>query len=71
VDGPPIEILLATIYARTGESDQALPMIERLLTTPGGIVFVELRSWWEWDPLRKDPRFQEIVAGPEPKVVYK
>jgi tetratricopeptide (TPR) repeat protein len=69
-DGPPIQIVLATIYARTGEFDLALPLIERLLTTPSGIMFADLRTWWEWDPLRKDPRFQKIVAGPEPKVIY-
>jgi hypothetical protein len=23
-----------------------------------------------WDPLRNDPRFQKILAGPEPKTIY-
>jgi hypothetical protein len=25
---------------------------------------------WQWDPLREDPGFQKIAAGPEPETVY-
>ena len=69
---------LALIYARTGETDQAISLIERLLSTPGpvdwpdqpeDITLAELRLRWEWDPLRSDPRFQKILAGPEPKTI--
>jgi hypothetical protein len=31
----------------------------------------DLRKRWEWDPLRKDPRFQKILADPEPKTIHK
>jgi hypothetical protein len=65
------------IYARVGEPDQAISMIEKLLRTPGAVFFSEtsislweLRLRWEWDPLRSDPRFQKILAGAEPKTVY-
>ncbi len=69
---------LALIYARTGESDLALELIEHLLTVPADLIFdgvynmtvAELKWRWEWDPLRNDPRFQKIIAGPEPKTVY-
>jgi serine/threonine protein kinase/Flp pilus assembly protein TadD len=68
---------LALIYARVGEPDQAISMIEKLLRTPGAVFFSEtsislweLRLRWEWDPLRSDPRFQKILAGAEPKTVY-
>jgi TolB-like protein len=61
---------LALVYARTGEIDQALALIQRLLTTPNGIMFAQLHLSWEWDPMRSDPRFQEILAGPEPKTIY-
>ena len=71
---------LALVYAWTGEADQAITLIERLLSTPGAVTWAnttsssitlaELRLRWEWDPLRSDPRFQKIVAGPEPKTIY-
>ena len=72
---------LALIYALTGEIDQAITLIERLLRTPsatssitffydGGITQAELRLRWQWDKLRKDARFQKILAGPEPKTIY-
>src|SRR2546421_4290073 len=71
---------LALVYALTGETDQALPLIERLLRTPGattrtrfydgGITQAELRLRWQWDKLRGDPRFKKILDGPEPKTVH-
>jgi tetratricopeptide (TPR) repeat protein len=71
---------LALVYARTGETDQALTLIERLLRTPGattrtsfydgGITQAELRLRWQWDPMRSNLRFQKILAGPEPKTIY-
>jgi TolB-like protein/DNA-binding winged helix-turn-helix (wHTH) protein/Tfp pilus assembly protein PilF len=70
---------LALVYAFVGEPNQAITLIERLLSTPGAatyptyaysITLAELRLRWEWDSLRSDPRFQKILAGPEPKTVY-
>jgi len=69
---------LALVYALVGEPDQAITLIERLLSTPGpiqwpdfpsSIALADLRLRWEWDSLRSDPRFQKILAGPEPKTV--
>lgn len=71
---------LALIYALTGEIDQALPLVERLVRTPGattrsafydgGITQTELRLRWQWDRLRSNPRFQKLLEGPEPKTIY-
>jgi serine/threonine protein kinase/Tfp pilus assembly protein PilF len=70
---------LALVYALLGEPDQAITLIERLLATPGpldwpdfpqSITLADLRLRWEWDSLRSNPRFQKILAGPEPKTVY-
>jgi tetratricopeptide (TPR) repeat protein len=71
---------LALVYALTGETDQAITLIERLLRIPGatvrfefyngGITQAELRLRWQWDKLRKDARFQKILAEPEPKTIY-
>jgi TolB-like protein/DNA-binding winged helix-turn-helix (wHTH) protein/Flp pilus assembly protein TadD len=69
---------LALVYALVGEKDEAITLIERLLTTPGAvqdldspqnITLAELRLRWEWDSLRSNPRFEKILAGPEPKTV--
>jgi hypothetical protein len=70
---------LAVVYSLVGEPDQAISLIERLLSTPGPVqcsdyphnmTLAELRLRWEWDPLRNNPRFQKILAGPEPKTVF-
>lgn len=68
--GPYYANNLALVYARMDEADQAIALIERLLSTPAGVIFAELRLSWEWDPLRNHPRFQKILEGPEPKTVY-
>jgi TolB-like protein/DNA-binding winged helix-turn-helix (wHTH) protein/Tfp pilus assembly protein PilF len=70
---------LALVYALTGESDQAITLIERLLSTPGpvecsdypnNITLADLRLRWEWDALRNNPRFQKLISGPEPKTNF-
>jgi TolB-like protein/Tfp pilus assembly protein PilF len=73
-----VQGFLALIYARNGDADHAIQLLERLLTTPfavnycdDSITLSDLRQRWEWDPLRNDPRFQKILAGPEPKTLYK
>ena len=72
IHGPGYSTNLALVYALTGEKDQAVNLLERLLTTPAAeVTLVQLRLSWEWDPLRKNARFQKILAGPEPKTVYK
>jgi tetratricopeptide (TPR) repeat protein len=69
---------LALVYSLVSEPDQAITLIERLLSTPGpvqwpdfpeNITLVDLRLRWEWDSLRNNPRFQKILAGPEPETV--
>jgi hypothetical protein len=52
-------------------------MIEKQLPAPAGVFFYEasmswweLRLRWEWDPLRKVPRFQNIIAHPEPPTIF-
>ena len=68
-------VIWPLIYARVGEIDQAIPLIEQLLKTPGAVDSVDysitlndLKYRWEWDPLRKDPRFQKLLEqNPPPK----
>jgi hypothetical protein len=69
VDGTLMKSYLALIYARVGEREKALALIERQLKTPGAsdsvhysVSVQDLRHRWEWDPVRDDPRFQKLVA---------
>jgi len=76
IEGAIAQVFQALIFARTGENDRAISEIERLLTTPfavdyadDSITLSDLRTRWEWDPLRNGPRFQKILASPEPKTI--
>jgi tetratricopeptide (TPR) repeat protein len=78
VFGPWMTGYLAMIYARIGEADSALPLLEHLLASPGPvdytnccITYNDLRKRWQWDPLRDNPRFQKLLAEPEPKTAGK
>ncbi len=73
--GPaPIEIF-ARVAAQVGEPDRAIAALEKLLSIPYAGPMPEnvpftpalLRLDPMFDPLRNDPRFQELVASPEPK----
>ncbi|MBS0657633.1 MAG: protein kinase [Verrucomicrobia bacterium] len=74
VGGASLTSMLALIYAHIGEPDRALDLIEHLLVTPGpvfrmesSLTLADLRLRWQWDPLRQHPRFQKLLADPEPK----
>ncbi len=73
VDGVLMNCYLALIYARCGENDLTIPLIERLLKTPGAVdsadysvTVNDLKHRWEWDPIRNDSRFQQLIAHSSP-----
>jgi len=67
-DGPKTTVALAQIYTWTGQSDQALQILERSLGTPNGVTVAFLKLDPMWDPLRSDPRFQALIDRHESKV---
>ena len=52
---------LARIYIMVGEPDAALERLAYLVSMPGYLTPAWLRIDPAWDPLRDDPRFQELV----------
>jgi TolB-like protein/Tfp pilus assembly protein PilF len=72
--GPiPIEIL-ARVAAGTGEPDRAIAAVQKLLSIPSSgplasnapLTPALLRLDPMFDPLRKDPRFEKLIASPAP-----
>jgi len=67
-EGPSREEAMARIYAMLGDADHAIPILERLVKFPAPTEIVpwHLRLDPTWDPIRNDPRFQELVAEKKP-----
>ena len=59
---PYAEAALATVQAQVGDIDSAISALSHLLEVPNGETSGDLRINPFWDPLRKDPRFQKLVA---------
>ena len=65
VDKPGLETTRAQIQAQFGERDAALAALPHLLEVPSGLTRAELKLDPVWDPLRKDPRFQQLLQQKE------
>jgi hypothetical protein len=60
ISGHTYLVMLAKIYAWTDEPYLAVKTIHTALTTPGEISVATLELDPHWDPIRDDPRFQEL-----------
>jgi len=58
---------LAVVYAWTGEKDQAIEQLRATLPYPGIISYGQLKLHPFWDPLRGDPRFEQMAVSLAPK----
>jgi tetratricopeptide (TPR) repeat protein len=61
-DGPILVMSRARIHMMCSDLDTAFALLDRSLATPGGITLPELRLDPIWDPLRGDPRFDQMLA---------
>src|SRR5437879_7116566 len=62
---------LAVVYAWTGNTSAALNELKSLLQIPAPLSYGELRLYPYWDPLRGDPRFDQLVAESAKPVAIK
>jgi TolB-like protein/Tfp pilus assembly protein PilF len=66
-DGPSIMTNLAAVYAWSDQLDLAFATLSPLSKIPGGTFYGSLKLDPFWDPLRKDPRFDKLLAELAPR----
>ena len=59
--GPTIETWAARAFTRLGRHEEALDLLEGVLSVPSWLTTHDLRLDPEWDPLRDHPRFRALV----------
>jgi TolB-like protein/Flp pilus assembly protein TadD len=69
INGAHIMSHLAMIYAWVGENDLAIELLKPLVQGKGRTHYGQLRLFPQWDPLRGDPRFEELIDSLAPKDV--
>jgi tetratricopeptide (TPR) repeat protein len=62
-DGPLVLQGLVQVYTWTGEHERALDELQTLLGLPGYISYGYFKSDPAWEPLRKYPRYQQLLAS--------
>ena len=62
VQTPQAETTLAQVQAWVGDKTAAIAALPHLLQVTHGVMPGELQWDPRWDPLRKDPRFQKLIA---------
>jgi TolB-like protein/DNA-binding winged helix-turn-helix (wHTH) protein len=67
INGPLMIEYSAMIAAWVGEKDLACEQLGLVIRYPGHLSYGELKLLPFWDPLRGDPRFEQIVASLAPK----
>ena len=65
--GPTFITYLGVIYATCGDKEAALQQLKTSAELPIGVTYGELKQSPDWDSLRGDPRFEQIVASLAPK----
>ena len=67
INGVHMMEFLAVVYAWTGEKDQAIEQLRATLHYPSVLSYGQLKLHPQWDSLRGDPRFEELVGSLAPK----
>ena len=67
VDGAWLRWDLTCVYAWADEPDLAFKQLDVLIKMPGPLTYGSLKFDPSWDPLRKDPRFDKLLAELAPR----
>ena len=67
INGTSMIVCLARIAAWVGDNDLACEQLARASRLPSGVSYGELKLMPFWDPLRSEPRFEQILASLAPK----
>ena len=68
VEGPDIATSFAFVCAWANQLDLAFEQLNILIKVPGGrLNYGDLKTYPGWDPLRKDPRFDKLLAELAPR----
>jgi len=59
--GPEIAGGVAEVHAILGDNDRAIEILDGLLSRPSAVTVQSLKVNPIWDPLRNDPRFQDLL----------
>jgi hypothetical protein len=60
-EGPAMIQFFAMIAAWVGDKDLACELLAAAIRKPGHLNYGELKRMPYWDPLRDDPRFENLV----------
>lgn len=60
--GPGVLTNLAAVYAWSNEPDLAFDTLDTLSKTPFGLRYGDVKRTPFWEPLRKDPRYEKLLA---------
>ena len=63
INGPLMGAYLAMIAAWVGEKDFACEQLATITHAPSPVSYGQLKLLPFWDPLRGEPRFEQIVAS--------
>ena len=67
VDGPGVALNQAVVYAWTDEPDLAFQRLEALSKVPYGLFYFPFKVGPYWDPLRRDSRYDRLLAELAPQ----
>jgi len=70
IDGPTMAMKVTLVYTWANQPDLAFEQLNKLIAAPrrGNCVnYGDLKTDPEWDPLRKDPRFDKLLAELAPR----